>query len=122
MTSQDQEDEALEAQLRAYRPAGPPEHLRQAVLGLPAGRRSGRVPEWLTFVALLLLALTLRWSARSDAVFSSGHSAASAIPSPRANDGLYDSRAFALHQVVEEWRGLESVGMPVDPSILRGER
>jgi hypothetical protein len=119
----DPEDEALEARLRAYRPASPPERLREAVLGLAARRGSRRLPGWLTLAALLLLAITLRWSARSDAALGSERASVALLPSPLVLGASRDPRTAAvLLQFAERWRPPEPMRAPIDPSVFRGER
>ena len=70
MTGMDLEEGALEARLQAFRPTGPPDRLRGVVLGAGTGRPAG-VSAPLALALLLLLALTLRWSARSGLVADS---------------------------------------------------
>ncbi len=103
MSDLDPESADVEARLRSYRLAAPPARLRDRVLsGAPATRRPS-VPGWLTLAALLLLAVALRWSARSDlaAAFDGTGSAPVPFATPGAT-GLDPDRALAALQLRAE--------------------
>jgi hypothetical protein len=80
MTEIDPETAAIEARLRSYRPAAPPETLRAKVLAGASGSRRPAAPGWLTLAALLFLAVALRWSARSDLAAASGRTRGAPLP------------------------------------------
>lgn len=123
MTKVDPENEALEARLRAYRPVGPPERLREAVLGLTTGRRPVRLPGWLTLAALLLLAVALRWSARSDvAIVSERMPDVLLLATPSLGAGFDRRVARAPRESAGERRRRGFTRAPMDLRIMGVER
>ena len=117
------EDEALEARLRAYRPVGPPQHLREGVLALAPGRSPARTPGWLTLAALLVLGITLRWSARSDVATAAAGTPGALLLVPSTIAAGIDPRvAGILLRAVDERSRAESRGAWMDPRIMGVER
>jgi hypothetical protein len=107
--------EALESRLRAYRPSGPPEGLRNAVIGFRGPRHAIR--GWLAIAALLLIAITLRWGARTGAVEDDEW----VDPSPvvlTPGNGSVDPLAAAIRHAAEHDARAEALRTLAPPPFL----